>query len=294
VILDGAGGTELERRGYREIPGLWSAGALRDAPDLVVRIHREYLAAGAQVITTQTFNCARRRFRKAGLEALAEPLTKRAVELARRAREEAGRPEALVAGGLSPLEQCYHPERAPRGDEAYREHREMATYLAEAGADLLLVETMNTAEEARVALAAARTTGLEVVVGFVCARDGRLLSGEPLAAAVGALDPLGPTAYAVNCTPVPLATRALAELRGATRVPFGIYANVGDWQGTWAGVFGAEFVFPVEPESYLQHAISWRQLGASFIGGCCGTTPEHIRRLGEAFLRRPGRDDPGA
>jgi homocysteine S-methyltransferase len=284
VVLDGAGGTELERRGYVDRLRLWSVGAVEDAPELVVRIHRDYIDAGARVITTQTFTCCRRRFRKVDAEARFEPLTRGAVALAVRARREAGRPDVLIAGSVSPLEHCYHPELAPRGDDGYAEHLESVRLLAEAGVDLLVVETMNTIDEARAALRAAKTSGLDVVLGFCCGRAGRLLSGEPVRAAVQALDPLAPTAYAINCTPVPLTTRAVTDLAPATTTPFGAYANVGEWSdGTWSGVFGAEFVFDVDPGAYLQHAMSWRELGAAFVGGCCGTRPEHVHRLAEAF-----------
>jgi S-methylmethionine-dependent homocysteine/selenocysteine methylase len=284
VVLDGAGGTELERRGYVDNVRLWSAGAVETAPELVVQIHRDYIDAGAQVITTQTFTCCRRRFHKAGAEARFEPLTRRAVELAVRARREADRPDVLIAGSLSPVEFCYHPQLAPRGDASYAEHLETVELLAGAGADLLVVETMNTIDEARAALRAAATSGLDVVVGFCCGRGGRLLSGEPVREAVRALDPLRPAAYAINCTPPSLTTRAVAELAAATSTPFGAYANVGDWSGgTWSRVFGPEFIFDVAPDAYLQHAIGWRELGVRFVGGCCGTQPAHIRRLAEAL-----------
>lgn len=284
VVFDGAGGTELEGRGYTDRLRLWSAGAIEDAPEMVVRIHRDYIEAGAQVITTQTFTCCRRRFRKVGAEALFELLTRRAVALALRARREADRPDVLIAGSVSPLEHCYQPELAPRGDESYSEHLESVRLLAGAGADFILVETMNTIDEARAALRAAKASGLDVVLGFCCGRDGKLLGGESVREAVKMLDPLAPSAYAINCTPVPLTTRAAADLAAATTTPFGAYANVGDWNDrTWSRVFGSEFIFAVDPDAYLQHAVTWRELGAAFVGGCCGTGPEHIRRLASAF-----------
>ena len=284
VVLDGAGGTELERRGYADRLRLWSAGAVEDAPEMVVRIHRDYIEAGAQVITTQTFTCCRRRFRKVGSEALFEPLTRRAVALAIRARQEAGQPDVLIAGSVSPLEHCYHPELAPRGDDGYAEHLESVRLLAEAGADLILIETMNTIDEARAALRAAKASGLDVVLGFCCGRDGKLLGGESVREAVKTLDPLAPSAYAINCTPIPLTTRAVADLAATTTIPFGAYANVGDWNDrTWSRVFGSEFILEVDPGAYLQHAMTWRELGAAFVGGCCGTGPEHVRLLASAF-----------
>jgi S-methylmethionine-dependent homocysteine/selenocysteine methylase len=284
VVLDGAGGTELERRGYVDRRRLWSAGALDEAPALVVQIHRDYIDAGAQVITTQTFTCCRRRFRKVGAEELFERLTRRGVALALQARRESGRPDVLVAGSLSPLEHCYHPELAPRGDDSYEEHLETVRLLTDAGADCLIVETMNTVDEAQAALRAAQTSGLDVIVGFCCRRAGRLLSGEPVREAVRTLDGLRPTAYAINCTPAPLTTRAVADLVAATETPCGAYANVGEWSdGAWARVFGGDVIFDVDPDAYRQHAIGWRELGAAFVGGCCGTRPDHVRRLADAL-----------
>jgi homocysteine S-methyltransferase len=280
VLLDGAGGTELERRGVPDNLRLWSGTGVREAPDVVVQIHRDNIRAGAQIITTQTFTAARRRFAKSGLADLAMPTAREAVKLAIRAREEEGRPDVLVAGSYSPLEQCYHPELAPDEATAYEEHLETVTALSEAGSDFLLAETFNTIHEARAALRAGKTTGLDVVVGFVCGRDGRLLSGEPVAQAVAELEPFEPAGYAINCTPIATTTRALADLRRAIDRPVGAYSNVGDWSiGTWSRVFGPQFIFDVSPEGYLHHATTWLELGASFAGGCCGTTPEHIAAL---------------
>ena len=93
---------------------------------------------------------------------------------------------------------------------------------------------MNTIDEAWAALRAAKASGLDVVLGFCCGRDGKLLSGESVREAVTTLDPLAPSAYAINCTPVSLTTRAVTDLVAATTIPFGAYANVGDWNDrTW-------------------------------------------------------------
>jgi S-methylmethionine-dependent homocysteine/selenocysteine methylase len=127
VVLDGAGGTELERRGYLDRRRLWSAGAIEDAPELVVRIHRDYIDAGAQVITTQTFTCCRRRFAKAGAEALFEPLTRRGVALAIDAlhrsvsSEISQRPQAAVEGGSEGAER--RASRDPPGPLSRRQKR---------------------------------------------------------------------------------------------------------------------------------------------------------------------------
>jgi S-methylmethionine-dependent homocysteine/selenocysteine methylase len=143
---------------------------------------------------------------------------------------------------------------------------------------------MNTIDEGRAALRAAKASGLDVVLGFCCGRGGKLLSGESVREAVTTIDLLAPSAYAINCTPVSLTTRAVTDLVAATTIPFGAYANVGGWNDrTWSRVFGSKVIFDVDPGPYLQHAMTWRELGAAFVGGCCGTGPEHVRLLARAF-----------
>lgn len=297
AILDGAGGTELEARGFPDTLGIWSARAIRDAPELIGAIHRDYLAAGADIITAQTFSVRHRRFRKAGMEAETGWFARRGIELAREARD-AEKPEALVAASFATLEIYSRTDMAPGGQDAFDEHRVMAEMFAEAGADFLLFEAFSTIRESYEAVRAGRTTGLDVVLGFVCGPGGTLLSGEPIEEAVRAVEPLAPAAFAINCTPVTLATRAAADLAHTTGVPFGVYANVGDWRppaaiaaqagvepgeadrpGFFAKTFGASNMFEVTAEAYVQHAASWRELGAAFVGGCCGTRPAHIEQL---------------
>lgn len=288
LLLDAAMGTDLDRRGVTTTLPLWSAVGLLDAPGTVLRIHAENLAAGADVVTTNTFRTTGRTLRAAGRDPAEGPeLTRRAVALAREARDVADRPHALVAGSIAPLEDCYSPWLAPAADVARREHAEQAAALAAAGADFLMVETMPGIGEATAALEAARATGLEATVGFVCAppqADGqvRLLSGETLADAVRAVEPLGPSAILVNCSAPAVIDAALAELRGLTGLPIGGYANLGRVDPTrgWepdASVSGAVFAADAE---------LWLERGAMIIGGCCGTHPEHTRALRELLDRR--------
>ena len=178
-------GTEIDRRGLPTTLPLWSALGLIERPELVRAIHVDNLLAGAEVITTDTFRTTARTLRRAGRDpAEAVVLDRLAVQLAAAARTEAGRPDALIAGSIAPLEDCYSPWLTPPLDVALAEHRQQAASLAAAGVDFLLVETMPTAGEAEAALLAAKETGLETTVGFVCAapdaphQPARLLSGE--------------------------------------------------------------------------------------------------------------------
>ena len=297
LLLDAAMGTDLDRRGVTTTLPLWSAVGLLDAPGTVLRIHVENLAAGADVVTTNTFRTTGRTLRAAGRDpAEGQELTRQAVALAREARQVSGRPDALVAGSIAPLEDCYSPWLAPAPDVARREHAEQATALADAGADFLMVETMPGIGEAVAALAAARATGLEATVGFVCAPPEaggrvRLLSGETLAAAVRAVEPLGPSAILVNCSAPAVIDAALAELRGLTSLPVGGYANLGRVDP----VRGWEPDASVPGEAFAADAERWLERGATIVGGCCGTHPAHSRALRALLDRRwAGANDPTA
>jgi S-methylmethionine-dependent homocysteine/selenocysteine methylase len=284
LLLDAAMGSDLDRRGLATTLPLWSALALLERPDLVRQIHLDNLRAGADIITTNTFRTTARTLRRADLDPdRARELDALAVRLALEARDEAGRPDALIAGSIAPLEDCYLPVFDTPEDQPLAEHRAQANSLAEDGVDLLMVETMPTATEAAIALQAALETGAPTTVGFVCAppQNGeppRLLSGETLAAALKQVTPLGPTAILVNCAAPPVITAALRELRTLTSLPIGGYANAGriDDQVGWvpdAALSG---------ERYAAFAREWLALGARLIGGCCGATPEHtaaLRRL---------------
>jgi S-methylmethionine-dependent homocysteine/selenocysteine methylase len=275
VILDGATGTELQRRGVDTGLPLWSANALLFRPSEVLAIHLEYLIAGANIITANTFRTTRRTFRRAGIPDRSEELTRLALTLAEEACAAVPARHALIAGSIAPLEDCYRPELVPWEPDLYEEHQELAMRLASGGADFLLLETMNTVREAHAACRAAIETGLEVVVSFICGPDGNLYGGDSLGDAIRLLEPLGPTAFSINCVSPRFLTAAIANLRRATRLPFGVYGNVGlpDSETGW------EFTWDVGPEEYALAAEGWAAAGAAIIGGCCGTTPDYIRLL---------------
>ena len=286
ILLDGATGTELNRRAVDTSLPLWSAHALVAAPEVLRQIHMDYLRAGAEVITANTFRTHRRSLARGGFGHRALELTAQAVTIARDAvREHAAKHSAddhhehFVAGSLAPLEDCYSPQLAPPPEECEREHTEMAEHLAEAGVDLILVETMNTIREAVAAAKAARATGLPVISSFVCGADGKLLSGETVTTAFETVAPLGVVGVCVNCTPsttieVPFAElRAAVQLRAGRAMPrIGLYANIGHTDAVQGWTITAD----VSPLEYARLAAAWLKQGASIVGGCCGTTPAHI------------------
>lgn len=272
LVLDGAMGTELHRLGVETDLPLWSALALMSHPETVLQIHREYVIAGADILTANTFRTTPRTFTKAGQQERSEALTALAVALARKAAEEVPERAVLVAGSIAPLEDCYRPDLVPSDDELQGEHELHAARLARAGVDFILLETMGTIREARAALTAARETGNEAVLSFICREDGCLLSGEPLDDAVRAVAPLEPTILSVNCVPVTQINPALAALSAAWPGPWGVYANAGRPEDRASGVITTA----VHPEEYREEARHWIAMGARLIGGCCGTNPAHI------------------
>ena len=281
LLLDGATGTELNRRGVDTGLPLWSANALLtdSGLDTLRQIHLDYLNAGAGIITANTFRTHRRALAGKGYDA--RELTKRAVETAREAisgfshqRRDDPTARLYVAGSIAPLEDCYTPQLVPSDAECRTEHSERIHHLVEAGVDVLLVETMNTIREAAIAARLAVITGLPTLVSFVCGVESRLLSGETLPAAADVLLPIGIAAIGVNCGPTPTLAAPLAELRAACGPDFPLvgYGNIGyadDKQG-WVNTDA------VDPDSYARYVKEWP---AHIIGGCCGTTPEHIQRL---------------
>lgn len=280
LILDGATGTELNRRGVDTGLPLWSANALMNDHDAIIlqQIHEDYLRAGADIITTNTFRTHRRALVPSGNTGRALELTRRAVDMARAASVNipSDKPR-FVAGSISTLEDCYRPDLVPSDDELRAEHSERIHHLVECGVDLILIETINTIREAYIMAKLAMITGTPVVVSFVCDREGKILSGESLTNAASQLLPLGISAIGVNCGPTPNLVRPLAELQNACGKDFPLiaYGNIGyaDEKVGWVNTDSEN------PKAYCEHAIHWP---AKIIGGCCGTTPEHIERLRNA------------
>lgn len=281
-------GTEIERRGAPMKLPLWSAQALLDDPALVQAIHRDYLLAGAQVITTNTFRTHARDLRQAGLNDQAKHLTQLAVHLARQARDEATNEHSdlqrtAIAGSMSPLEDCFAPERSPVRARSLLEHREIAEHLAEAGVDLLLIETMGRIDECCAAIEAAATTGLPLWLSVVGRSDGRLLGGESFEALTRALHGLPVQALLINCTQladlplvVPALLAAIAQTPEATPLACGLFPHTGhsDPKLGWQ-------THTSDPESFAESLFAELQAhpALQLVGSCCGSTPEWTRAL---------------
>jgi len=281
-VLDGALGTEIERRGGDAGLPLWSARALLTDPALVARIHADYARSGAELLVADTFRTQARSLASGGVADRACELTALAVRLARAAAEEAPRP-CWVAGSAPPLSDCYRPDLVPDERTLRREHAVHAENLVAAGAEVVFVETHNTVREALAATNAVHDAGADAVVSFVCDDDARLLSGEPLSGALEAVASLSPLAVGVNCLPPHAAAACLPALAGSG-LAFVVYANLG------APLPDGGFRRSDErtPGAFAEEAARWLDAGARAVGGCCGTTPAHVAALERLVSTRGG------
>ncbi len=278
VILDGAVGTELDNRSGGLDPDLWTGLASLNCPDLLIKIHREYVQSGAQIITTSTFRTTAVAFEKAGQrQGLWRKAARAAVALAR----EAAGSEALVAGCIAPLEDCFLPNIAPKGPTAVKMHGLLCDELVRAGVDVLWLETFGTLGELESAISAAKESAkgknIPFVVGVTTAATGTLISGESLLDAYRLARRKGAAAFNINCVPPGHVVTALGIFLAEADIPVGVYANLGfaektqDWEGS------AHMV----PEAYVALARQWIESGVGLIGGCCGSTPQHIQALSQ-------------
>lgn len=274
-ILDGPMGTELDRRGVPTPLPLWSAGANESAGEIVRAIHRDYARAGATLHTTNTFRTKRRtvgpRWRELASAAVAH------------ARAGAGVAQRVL-GSIAPLEDCYRPDLSPadRDPEACREeHRELARHLADAGVDVLLVETFPHVREALLAVEVALATGRPTWLALTPGPEGTLLTPEALARGASEAARLGASALLVNCVASERAqpfVDALANEALRAGVPFGVYANAGhvDDAVGWRAL-------DEDPrraaDRYAATARGWIASGATILGSCCGTGVPHIEAL---------------
>ncbi|MCL2106864.1 MAG: homocysteine S-methyltransferase family protein [Oscillospiraceae bacterium] len=279
LFFDGGTGTLLQARGLGpgECPELWNAGR----PEEIVRLHMDYLEAGAQILKTNTFGANGLKFSP---EELKQVITA-GVRCAKEARERAGREgNAFVALDLGPTGKLLEPMGELVFEEAVSLFREAAVLGAAAGADLILIETMTDSLEARAAVLGAKEAApdVPVVVTLTFEETGRLLTGASPAALAVMLEGLGVCAIGINCGAGPeRAALVLPELLAAARVPVVVNPN--------AGLPVAEngiARYDLSPEAFAAQAETLFELGASVFGGCCGTTPAHIKALVERLRSR--------
>ena len=293
-MMDGGMGSELVRRGAASPTGLWSAAALLDAPDAVIKTHTDFIDAGARMITTSSYSCVPSYLRKAGLEHRYAELAVAAGRLAREAAERSA-PDVLVAGGLPPLEESYRPDLVPDSATAQDIYRNLALAL-EPHVDLFLCETMSSVRESRNAalgaLEAAKRRQLPVYMSWTLNEEpGKgLRSGESIEEAFRALERLELDAYLFNCTHPYAIEAGVKAMAGLTDKPTGGYPNRFSVPSGWSLDGEVSVVERIESdatERFVRSATRCIQSGATLVGGCCRIGPSDIAALSASLKHGP-------
>lgn len=283
ILMDGGMGSEIERRGAIS-PTTWSGGPMLTHPDLVRDIHQEYIEAGAEIIITNTFGTGRDMLEEGGLESKVAEANRLGIQAAVQAREDAGAGDTVViAASVSTMRPKAHAEIPVPYELALETYREQLGVLARGGPDVVVGEMLVRISDTLAVIDAAAELDLPVWVGLSLVRDGDGLflgiqdrhGGETLQDALDAIEDKNIAAVFIMHTTVDDTGPGLEIVRQ-----------------NWSGTFGAYAHFPrqggpdpeprpVDPQRYLEYAKGWSKQGACIIGGCCGTTPGHIRALKE-------------
>ena len=298
VLLDGAISTEIEKRGVPMDQLVWSGMGSKIGSETLLGVHKDYIRAGADVITTNTFSSARHSLKVAGHGELTREVNAAAVSLAKQAVDEASEGRTvLVAGSISPFgaytEIAGH--ETPPIDIIWDSYREQAEILAEEGVDLLLLEMLRDVERAGVIVEAALATGIPVWSGFSSeVKAGKpvmplgeyaIADGATFEEMLGSVMALGGDMAIVMHSEVEFIAPTLEVMKEKWTGPLGAYAHSGYWaRPNW------NFDAVISPDDYLRQAETWVEAGARLIGGCCGIGPEHIRLLSENLMKVPSQN----
>ncbi|MBQ7723703.1 MAG: homocysteine S-methyltransferase family protein [Selenomonadaceae bacterium] len=271
-IFDGAMGTMLQAGGLK-------AGACPemmniDAPEVVRKIHRAYIDAGATIIETNTFGASSLKLAHYGLADRVRELNFAAVKIAKSAGN------VKVAGSIGPTGKFISPLGDLTFDEAYKIFHEQSAALAEAGADFLIIETCIDIQEMRAALLAAKDAcNLPIICQLSYSEDGRTVTGtDPQSAAV-ILEAMGASIIGVNCSLGPEQLVPVVKILAENcRVPVSVQPNAG-----MPYLEDGKTKFPMDAKTFGSWGVKLVEAGATYLGGCCGTTPDHIRELTKAI-----------
>ena len=276
LLADGAMGTLLHSRGT-PFDQCFDELNLSD-PAAVSAIHTEYLEAGAQILLTNTFGANRFKLSQHGLQDKVEAINRAGVALARKAASGS----TLVAGDIGPLGVRIAPFGRVQPEQARAAFTEQAQALAKAGVDLIVIETMSDLYEIQAAIQAVHDTasGLPVIASVTFTRDDRTILGDSPEKVARTLVNAGADVIGVNCSGGPAQLlRLLKAMRAAVpSAKIWVKPNAG-----WPEQVGGRIMYPADPDYFGDYALAFCEAGASIIGGCCGTTPQHIAAMRKAL-----------
>lgn len=287
TLLDGGMGQELLSRSGAQATGLWATQVMKDFPELVQEIHKDYFAAGAQIATTNTYAIHRDRLASFGVEQQFLALQIQACEIANRARDQFG--HGKIAGSIGPTGASYRPDLSldvEQGAEIYAEIANIqAPYV-----DYILLETISSIKQATGAVIGAKQAGKPIWLAVSVDDDdgSKLRSGEDILGVVDIVEEHAVNALLINCSTPEAVSTGLNRL-GEQKFPIGAYANgftaiTQAFKEDLPTVDALQSRQDLDPDQYLLFAKGWLSGGATIVGGCCEVGPAHIAKL-HAYLK---------
>ena len=277
LIMDGAMGTELMRRGIELPLPLWSSMSNINQYDQVMNIHKDYIDAGSHILTTNTFRTTPRTFIKAGYsqnesKIISEQCCNMAIKAAKHAVK---KKNTLIAGSVAPLEDCYEPLHFPGKEIAKKEFQLIIKRIIRNGVDILLFETMGNYDEIESVLQVSNDIDIPRWLSIVLKNKNSILDGTELTKVVELANKNKIDMVLINCTPINIISDALDIFLGYRKGKWGIYPNAGEHMPTKDG----KFVSKLDDESFCRTIQDYITLGASVVGSCCGSTPNTVRKI---------------
>lgn len=275
LVSDGATGTNLIQRGLPS--GKTAEGWVWENPEKILQLHSDFIEAGSDIILTSTFGGSMIRLEQSGLADRFYEVNSQAVTLAKEAVKNTN---TMIAGSMGPLGHMLKPMGLLDEKDAEKDYQDQARVLSDSGVDILLIETQFDLTEAAIGVnAALSVSNLPVVCSFSFDRGTKTMMGVSPAKFAQAIGKSGVAALGINCgKSLDDNLNALKELADATDLPIWFKPNAGLPKLTDTG----QPVYDVTPEIMASHVESWIASGAKIIGGCCGTSPAHLRSIADA------------
>lgn len=281
ILADGAMGTMLHAQEHLPIDTCWDLLNLTD-PAAVAAVHRQYLEAGAELIETNTFSANIFKLAKCGLEDQCADINRAGVELAFRVRDGVFRDDVYIVGSVGPLGIRIAPFGRTTPEEAREAFTIQCKALIDAGVDALLFETFTDLEEISQGIKAAReiSPSIPIIAQLTFNRDNRTAMGDTPAQVARALQELNVDVIGVNCSGGPTQLLRVIQLMrlAAPDARLSVMPNAG-----WPETVGGRVMYPATPDYFGEYALAFKEVGACIIGGCCGTTPDHITAMQSAL-----------
>lgn len=273
LILDGAMGSLLQQKGLSSDKYLWFSNANIENPEIVKSLHKDYVTAGAEIITTNTFRTNPAVLKRSNYNIANDDLVFRSVQLAIDARENSN---IIIAGSNAPAEDCYHKERTVGKYDLDYNHKKHIELLWESGVDIIWNETQSHLDEIEIICKFCSENSLPFSLNFYFEDDLKLLSGEPLIEAVEIVKDYKPTVIGFNC----IKQNTFKKFTEQFELPehFGFYFNCGA-----GNINDSEIICGVSPENYILEIEPYLKYKPVFIGSCCGSSPSHTKKIKEYF-----------